>query len=207
MKDYLTVAREYQNELIIKRSRFIATIAPVQNHESAMIWVLGIKAKCNDATHNCYAFISDELGQEVKFGDDGEPQGTAGQPILEVLRKNQLFRTAIVVTRYFGGVKLGASGLVGAYSSSAAGAVSQCEKVMMVYSDWAYIEADYSLKGKIDAAIIKNEGRIISTSYTNSVKTELIVPRRNTEHMINMLADITSGKGEIIITKNGYYPY
>ena len=87
MKPYITVKCETQTELVIKRSRFIATIAPIEDYNGAMRYVADIKNRFSDATHNCYAYISDENGYEFKFGDDGEPQGTAGQPILEVLKK------------------------------------------------------------------------------------------------------------------------
>ena len=115
-RSYLTVAGETEVRTEIKRSEFIATIAHVEDGESAEAFVKAVRKRFPDATHNCYAYISDERGNETRFSDDGEPGGTAGQPMLEVLKKRGLMRTAVVVTRYFGGIKLGAGGLVAAYT-------------------------------------------------------------------------------------------
>ncbi|MBQ9763952.1 MAG: YigZ family protein [Phascolarctobacterium sp.] len=116
-----TIVKDFRQEIVIEKSRFICTLKKVQNEAEAQEFIKAIKKEFWDATHNCSAYIIDEMAQ--RSSDDGEPSGTAGLPMLEVLRKNKLTNTAAVVTRYFGGIKLGAGGLVRAYTNSVAEAV------------------------------------------------------------------------------------
>ena len=127
MKSYLSVYAPVTYEKVIERSRFIANAAHAADEEEARAFVAKIRAQHSLATHNCYAFVADKTGNLLRFSDDGEPQGTAGMPILEVLRSKKLFDTAVVVTRYFGGIKLGAGGLVRAYAGTAAEALAQAD--------------------------------------------------------------------------------
>ena len=115
-----TISRDYRKEIVIEKSRFICSLKKVHSEAEAQEFIKAVKKEFWDATHNCSAYIVDDLAQ--RSSDDGEPSGTAGIPMLEVLRKNGLTETAAVVTRYFGGIKLGAGGLVRAYSGSVAGA-------------------------------------------------------------------------------------
>lgn len=134
-----TISRNYRKEIVIEKSRFICTLQKVANETEAQDFIKAMKKEFWDATHNCSAYIVDDLVQ--RSSDDGEPSGTAGLPMLEVLRKNQLVGTAAVVTRYFGGIKLGAGGLVRAYSGSVAGAVKECglaEKILMSRFSFLY---------------------------------------------------------------------
>lgn len=134
-----TISRDYRNEIVIEKSRFICTLKKVANEAEAQEFIKAIKKEFWDATHNCSAYIVDDLAQ--RSSDDGEPSGTAGIPMLEVLRKNKLVGTAAVVTRYFGGIKLGAGGLVRAYSGSVAGALKECgiaEKILMSRFSFLY---------------------------------------------------------------------
>lgn len=119
-----TISRDYRKEIVIEKSRFICTLKKVSSEIEAQEFIKAVKKEFWDATHNCSAYIVDDLAQ--RSSDDGEPSGTAGVPMLEVLRKNRLVGTAAVVTRYFGGIKLGAGGLVRAYSGSVAGALKEC---------------------------------------------------------------------------------
>lgn len=127
MKSYLSVYAPVTYEKVIERSRFIASAAHAADEEEARAFVAKVRAQHSLATHNCYAFVADKTGNLLRFSDDGEPQGTAGMPILEVLRSKKLFETAVVVTRYFGGIKLGAGGLVRAYAGTAAEALAQAD--------------------------------------------------------------------------------
>ena len=122
MKGVYSVFTEYRSEKVIERSRFISTCSHIESEEEARAFLARVRTEFPDATHHCYAFVADTLGNLMRFSDDGEPQGTAGMPILDALRGKKLYQTAVVVTRYFGGVKLGAGGLVRAYS----GAASEC---------------------------------------------------------------------------------
>lgn len=134
-----TIVKDWRKEIVIEKSRFICTLKKVNSEEEAQSFIKDMKKEFWDATHNCSAYIVDDLLQ--RSNDDGEPSGTAGIPMLEVLRKNNLIGTAAVVTRYFGGIKLGAGGLVRAYSGSVAGAIKECgiaKKVLMSKFSFLY---------------------------------------------------------------------
>ena len=120
MHGYHSVFTESECEKVIERSRFIARCAHAEGEEQARAFVARVRAQHSLATHHCFAFVADKEGNLLRFSDDGEPQGTAGMPILEVIRSKKLFETTVVVTRYFGGIKLGAGGLVRAYAGAAA---------------------------------------------------------------------------------------
>lgn len=134
-----TISRDYRKEIVIEKSRFICSLKKVHSEAEAQKFIKAVKKEFWDATHNCSAYIVDDLAQ--RSSDDGEPSGTAGIPMLEVLRKNGLTETAAVVTRYFGGIKLGAGGLVRAYSGSVAGAVKEAglaQKILLGYYSFLY---------------------------------------------------------------------
>lgn len=151
-----TICKDYRKEIVIEKSRFICTLRKVKSEAEAQEFIKAMKKEFWDATHNCSAYIVNDLAQ--RSSDDGEPSGTAGIPMLEVLRKNGLTETAAVVTRYFGGIKLGAGGLVRAYSGSVAGAVKECgiaQKILMSRFSFLY-----------DAASV---GRILNVLYQQSL--------------------------------------
>lgn len=151
-----TICKDYRKEIVIEKSRFICTLKKVHSEAEAQEFIKSIKKEFWDATHNCSAYIIDDLAQ--RSSDDGEPSGTAGIPMLEVLRKNALTETAAVVTRYFGGIKLGAGGLVRAYSGSVAGAVKDCgiaQKILMSRFSFLYD--------------VNNVGRILNVLYQQNL--------------------------------------
>ncbi|MDE7300610.1 MAG: YigZ family protein, partial [Clostridia bacterium] len=129
MQSFLSVNGECVTEKVIEKSRFIATSRHVDGEEEAKAFIDEVRARYKDATHNCYAYVADDKGNFLRFSDDGEPQGTAGMPILEVIKNCNLKQTAVVVTRYFGGIKLGAGGLVRAYAGAAAENLAATERV------------------------------------------------------------------------------
>ena len=142
-----TIVKDFRQEIVIEKSRFICTLKKVQSEAEAQEFIKAIKKEFWDATHNCSAYIVDDMAQ--RSSDDGEPSGTAGLPMLEVLRKNKLTNTAAVVTRYFGGIKLGAGGLVRAYTNSVAEAVRAtgiAQKVLVSRFSFIY---DLNEVGKI----------------------------------------------------------
>ena len=142
-----TIVKDFRQEIVIEKSRFICTLKKVHSEAEAQEFIKTIKKEFWDATHNCSAYIVDEMAQ--RSSDDGEPSGTAGLPMLEVLRKNKLTNTAAVVTRYFGGIKLGAAGLVRAYTNSVAEAVKAtgiAQKVLVSKFSFMY---DLNEVGKI----------------------------------------------------------
>lgn len=151
-----TIVKDYRKEIVIEKSRFICSLKKVNSEEEAQEFIKAVKKEFWDATHNCSAYLVDDLSQ--RSSDDGEPAGTAGIPMLDVLRKNHLTGTAAVVTRYFGGIKLGAGGLVRAYSGSVAGAVKECgiaEKILMSRFSFLYD--------------VNNVGRILNTLYQQNL--------------------------------------
>ena len=154
MSDYKTVACEYSAEFVEKRSRFIGYIAPAGTPEEAADFIHSIRAKHWDATHNVYAWALRD-GQQSRYSDDGEPQGTAGLPVLGVLQKSGLTDAVIVVTRYFGGILLGGGGLVRAYSHSAALAVEGAQVLDMRLCRIFTVDSDYTLYGKITRMLPK----------------------------------------------------
>ena len=141
--EFFTVNGEKENTNVIERSKFICNIKGVENEDEAKKFIETIKKRHSLATHNCYAYIADDKGLVQKFSDDGEPQGTAGLPMLEVLKNRKMYKTVAVVTRYFGGIKLGTGGLTRAYG----GAVVDCLEVAkistMCQSVLALISPDY----------------------------------------------------------------
>ena len=151
-----TIVKDYRKEIVIEKSRFICSLKKVNSEEEAQEFIKAVKKEFWDANHNCSAYLVDDLSQ--RSSDDGEPAGTAGIPMLDVLRKNHLTGTAAVVTRYFGGIKLGAGGLVRAYSGSVAGAVKECgiaEKILMSRFSFLYD--------------VNNVGRILNILYQQNL--------------------------------------
>ena len=201
---YKAVDKEFEELIVIQKSKFITTLVPISSQEDAQEKLNKIKKKYSDATHNCYAYISSENAIEQKFSDDGEPQGTAGVPILEVLKKRNIYMTLAVVTRYFGGIKLGASGLVGAYSSCVASAIDKAEIVEYKISNSLLIEIDYSIYKKVQEAIEANDGQVQNIDYSDVVKLECVVPVENFNSLNDKIVDITFGQAKIEIKNTKY---
>ncbi len=199
MKEIKVVSGEYQIENEIKRSRFIATAKGEVNQEEAEAFVKSVKKKYPDATHNCYAYVADELGNIARFSDDGEPGGTAGQPILDVIKKQGLVKTAIVVTRYFGGIKLGAGGLVGAYSGAAADVLKAAKILVKKECKKVRLKTDYSTFATVEKYLFKSECRPLDFEYGDDVSAEIIVPLNKVDEFAEGLKELTSGKVEAII--------
>src|SRR5690625_1378926 len=144
LSSYFTVKKEGSAEVMIKKSRFIGYVKRVETEEDAQAFIQSIKKKHHDATHNCSAYMVGEHDQIQKANDDGEPSGTAGIPILEVLKRQNLKNTAVVVTRYFGGIKLGAGGLIRAYSQTTAEAIKATGVVKRELMQGIAIKVDYT---------------------------------------------------------------
>lgn len=168
---YLTIAKETRIEYIIEKSRFIATASPCQTEEDAQNFISRINKEFWDANHNCTAFVLGERQEQQRSSDNGEPSGTAGKPILEVLKKTQITNTAIVVTRYFGGIKLGAGGLIRAYSHSAAEVLRQAPKLL------------YTPKQLVNVTVNYNHFNAIE----NYLKTKKIHYQKDFQEQVNLL--------------------
>ncbi len=201
---YKAVDKEFEELIVIQKSKFITTLVPITSQEDAIEKLNIIKKKYSDATHNCYAYISSENAIEQRFSDDGEPQGTAGVPMLEVLKKRGVYMTLCVVTRYFGGIKLGANGLIGAYSSCVASAIDKAEIVEYKISNSVDVDIDYSIYKKVQEAIEKSDGQVQNVEYNDSVKIQCIIPIENYENAEKEIINITSGQAKIVIKNTKY---
>lgn len=193
MEDYSTVKAFASDTFTEKKSEFIGYIAPVTTNEEAVSFIEKIRSEHRKATHNVYAYILRE-GNTSRYSDDGEPQGTAGVPVLDVLKKEGLTDVCCVVTRYFGGILLGGGGLVRAYSHSAKIAVDAAEKMIMCAAYPVKITVDYDLYGKISYILPEFEVKITDTDFGTDVTVSLLVKKAFAEKLKLKLTDITNGR-------------
>ena len=206
-QSYLSVAGECVTTKIIEKSKFITTSRHVCGEEEARAFVAEISKKYSDATHNCVAYIADNLGNFPRFSDDGEPQGTAGMPMLEVLKNNNLFEIAVVVTRYFGGIKLGAGGLVRAYSGSVSENLAAAQKVRYETCAESVYTVDYS---GVDAALryfTERGADLISSEYLNDVRFTVAVKKSAEAEFNAALVNILSGRVKIEKIREYFFPF
>ena len=187
-----------------KRSRFIGYITPVQTEEQALRFIKEIKSKHWDATHNVYAYILRDKNI-MRYSDDGEPQGTAGMPVLDVLRKKELCDVAVVVTRYFGGILLGGGGLVRAYTKGAAIAVEAGEPVCKKECPLCRIRCDYNFYGKASSAIADCGGYIDSTDFAADVMVDFHIEEENLGALTKKITDLSSGGVKIEQTDSAFF--
>ncbi len=194
MKQYLSVSGEFCTEKVIERSRFITTSCYVEGEEQARAFVGRIAEKYRDATHNCYAYVADRVGNFLRFSDDGEPSGTAGMPILEVIRNKKLFCTAVVVTRYYGGIKLGAGGLVRAYSGCAAENLDAAGKLLYMPCEEYAVTVGYDCVDILNRFFEKTDCRVNNTEYAAEVTFTVAVKEEGAKAFISALADRLNGR-------------
>lgn len=204
---YLSVAGETVTEKIIEKSRFITVSRHVAGEEEAKAFIAEISKKYADATHNCYAYICDTLGNNLRFSDDGEPQGTAGMPMLEVLKANGLCEVAAVVTRYFGGIKLGAGGLVRAYSGCVAENIAAAEKVCYEMCAELKCLCDYSQVDMVMRFFANSDCTVLSTDYADKVVYTVAVRKEGEAAFKSELTDVLSGRVEIKTEREYFFPF
>lgn len=198
-KNYLTVAKAAVDEFTEKRSRFIGAIQPVSTEEEAQAFIKAKQKEFWDAKHNVYAYVL-EGGNLCRFSDDGEPQGTAGIPVLDVLRKEGLTDCVVVVTRYFGGILLGAGGLVRAYSHGAKIAVDAGGVVEMRRCLLGEITCDYSQYGWIPAFLAEEGATVTDTRFGEAVTVCFSVPQEGRGHLEATIVDRSNGRLEAVFT-------
>ena len=196
-ESYKTVLKENTAELIEKKSRFIAAVLPVKTEEEAVQFINKKKKEHYDATHNTYAYIVRE-NNVARFSDDGEPGGTAGLPMMEVLKKEGLFDVCVVVTRYFGGILLGAGGLVRAYSKSAKLGVDAAEIVTMTTVERYVLNCSYDLFGKVKYMIETGDYILETVDYGEAITVNVCVKTENIERFIKELTEVTNGACEAL---------
>lgn len=197
VKPIITIKEEHQIENIINKSRFIAHIRPVQNEEDAKAFINEIKSSHKDATHNCSAYT---IGSEMniqKANDDGEPSGTAGVPMLEILKKLEIHNACVVVTRYFGGIKLGGGGLIRAYSGAVRDVIYDIGRVELREAVPVTITISYDLTGKFEYELASTPYMLRNQFYTDKVSYQIDVVKEDYEEFIQFLNRITAGNYDL----------
>ena len=205
MKDYKTVLKVAQDEIIEKKSRFIASVAPCKTEEEALRFLSEVRKKYSDATHNVYAYNITENNIR-RYSDDGEPSGTAGVPTLDVILKEELTDLCVVVTRYFGGTLLGAGGLVRAYGKAAKAGIVAAEMVKMVYSEIYSVTIDYADLGKTEYEISENGYEILEKEYGGAVIITVSTEKARGEELFKKLTEATAGRATIEKTGERFVP-
>ena len=196
-KSIITIKQVHSIENVISKSRFIAYIKPVSTENEAKAFIDEIKTKHKDATHNCSAYT---VGPEMniqKANDDGEPSGTAGIPMLEILKKLETHNVCVVVTRYFGGIKLGAGGLIRAYSGAVRDVIYDIGRVELREAIPVTVTLDYDQTGKFEYELASTTFLLREQFYTDKVSYQIDVVKNEYDAFINFLNRITSGNYDL----------
>ncbi|HWT76484.1 MAG TPA: YigZ family protein [Mobilitalea sp.] len=180
-------------EFIMKKSRFIATVHPVETENEAIEFIDGLKKKYWDATHNCSAYVIGTDNPLMRCSDDGEPSKTAGRPMLDILLAQELTNLVVVVTRYFGGTLLGTGGLVKAYQSATLEGLNQSKIITKELGIQLKITTDYNAVGKIQYQIAQEHITLLSSVYTDLVELILLVPPSRLDFINKKIAELTNG--------------
>ncbi|WP_342564696.1 YigZ family protein [Paenibacillus sp. FSL R7-0345] len=205
LEQYRTVRSPGSREVVIRKSRFIGHVMPVDNEEEAMQFIEDIKKQHRNATHNCSAYMIGERDEIQRQSDDGEPSGTAGKPILEVIRNQQVKNVAIVVTRYFGGIMLGAGGLIRAYADGAVLALEAGEVITRVLRREIFVQIDYTWLGKVENELRAKGTKTGETSFTDTV-TLLCLPRNDEgDAFVAWITDLTQGQALVTEGRRLYF--
>lgn len=194
---YKTIKALHNITFTERRSEFIAYICPVHTNDEAVQFINEIKAMHRKATHNVYAYILRD-NKITRYSDDGEPQGTAGVPVLDILQKNSLTDVCCVVTRYFGGILLGGGGLVRAYSTAAKTAVEEAQVMDMHECYKVIITMDYNLYSKVSYLLPQYEVKELSSKFEDSISLELLVKEEHYSPLKDKLIDVSNGKIDIV---------
>ena len=205
MSDFRVPYQAAETEFTEKRSRFIGHLLPVETEEQAREFIAQMKKKYYDARHNCWCYL---IGRDVlRYGDDGEPQGTAGQPMLEVLKKKGIFMTAAVITRYFGGVKLGAGGLVSAYTRAVAETVENAKIVKNVVGVSLEIKCGYEMYNALLQALKDKVFATLSTDFADNVKMTIAVPKEDADNIEKDITCALLGQVSVLKGATAYYVF
>ena len=196
MKPYKTTTGESSASYEIQRSKFYTHTKHVESEEEARAFIQEQKKAYFDARHNCSAYVLGPDGAKQKSNDDGEPGGTAGNPILDAIKKNGLTNIVVVVTRYFGGIKLGAGGLIRAYSHSAVLGLEAADVALMTPLDVVHVTIDYNLLASVENFLRKKEIRTGENAYAEDVVVEILLRAEEKEEVLSALTDLTSGRAQ-----------
>lgn len=196
-----------EGEIVEKKSRFITTVKPVHSEEEALAFIAELKKKYWNATHNCWAYVIGERQELQRCSDDGEPQGTAGKPMLDVLLGEEVHDTAVVVTRYFGGTLLGTGGLVRAYSKAVQEGLRQSVVIEKQSGSLLTIETDYNGIGKLQYLLGQRGIQIVDSEYTDVVKTQALVREDAVTELRDAVTEATNGKAKFEEEKGLYFAF
>lgn len=202
MDEYLVPTQFGEDEFVEKKSRFIGRVWPVETEDEALERIAEMKKKHYDATHNCWAYVIRDGA--VRFSDDGEPGGTAGMPMVQVLQKENLYNVVCVVTRYFGGTLLGAGGLVRAYTKGAKIAIDAAGKSMKRVWSVIYLPIPYTYYERVKLEIAAFDGVIRDTRFGAEVELEILVARDKAQSFLDRIVDMTAGQAEGMETGQEY---
>jgi uncharacterized YigZ family protein len=204
LPEYRTILHSATAEFEEKKSRFIANVKPVSNEEEAIEFINSLKSKYWNASHNVYAYSINNDTLVQRYSDDGEPSGTAGLPTLEVIKRKGIQDAVVVVTRYFGGTLLGASGLIRAYSKSAALGLEAAEEVTRKLCFSVNIVVEYTLFGKLQNMLMTNNNIIKNIQYGQDVELCVLIEVGNEEKLINDITENTNDRAIIDIGEKTY---
>ena len=208
--EYNTILGETESTTVIEHSKFICNLKRIENEEDAKEFISIIKKRHSLANHHCYAYIADENGLNMKFSDDGEPQGTAGMPMLDVLKSKKVYKTCAVVTRYFGGIKLGTGGLVRAYSGSVVQALNESDLRVEKYALILSVKSDYENYKFLNKFLQNADVFIIDTEFADEINVKLALKytdESSYKMFIDKLSDIFRGKPRIEELSREYFPF
>lgn len=204
-EEFYTVYQRAEGEIVVRKSRFIATVTPAQSEEAALKFIEEIKKKYWDASHNCYAYIIGTGNPLLRCNDDGEPGRTAGMPMLEVLSARGLTNLVVVVTRYFGGTLLGTGGLVKAYQSATIEGLNKSILIKKELGNRLQLMTDYNLIGKIQYYLGQEAFTILSSAYTDKVTLEVLVPVAKTAGFIDKISEFTNNSATVRKKEQAYF--
>ena len=197
LSNYYTVKENGFHEIIIQKSRFITYLARATTEEQAQAFISELKKKHHDANHNCSAYVIGERNEIQKANDDGEPSGTAGVPMLEVLKKRDLRDTVVVVTRYFGGIKLGGGGLIRAYGSSVSEALNAVGVVERIEHTVVSVNIDYTWLGKLENELRASVHPIDQIHYLDQVQIDVLVKTADVPDFLDWMTNMTNGQADL----------
>lgn len=204
-EQYKEIYEGGSDEIVEKKSRFIATVFPVKTEEEAIAIIEETKKKYWDARHNCFAYVLGSKHELQRFSDDGEPSGTAGKPILDVLMGEDVHNALIIVTRYFGGTLLGTGGLVRAYQSSSKAGLASSKVITKKYGNKVVIKTDYNNVGKIQYILGQMQIDILDSQYTDNVEFTVVVEASQSASLEEKITEATSATAQYEEVDKVYY--
>lgn len=205
LSEYKTVYEGGEGEIIEKKSRFIATVQPIRTEEEALEFIEKVKKQHWSATHNCFAYTTGERFEIQRCSDDGEPSGTAGKPMLDVLLGEKIHNIVVVVTRYFGGTLLGTGGLVRAYSKATQEGITASKIITKMHGCKLKITTDYTGLGKIQYILGQSGITVLEPIYTEKVVLNVLVPEEKEKRLIEEIVESTNGQAHIEKEEECYF--